>query len=307
MEIGDRTVSTCTSIWCVFQFFHIMSHLDQDFWLRELAKTGLTTSGQKELLTSLTKAVADREHYFPPAPSQYLRRIRQLLLAAFLPQQGPLFVAKPSEPGQELLSRCQCWQLLHLEFTLLDGKHRPIEGVHETITELIGLLTSSEFPLSIPPRWLVELFSDLTRMTSLRMEKNGWALRPPGVLDLASQAYFDAVLCNLENDKRRSRRQSADFSCGDTEALVDASQQSLLPPEADVIAPPLPPGFPFDNRPRLWNVSARVDTPKRGREGGDPSSDSDVVHREPKRLASVFPSGHSSVLPKPLVPLRWHL
>ena len=151
-----------------------MSSCDHDFWLRELAKTGLSASGQKELLTSLTKAVADREHYFPSAPSPYLRRVRQLLMAAFLPHKGPLFVAKPSESEQELLSRCQCWQLLRLEFSLLDGKQRPIEGAHEAITELIGLLTSSEFPLSIPPRWLVELFSDLSRMASLRMEKHGW-------------------------------------------------------------------------------------------------------------------------------------
>ena len=105
--------------------------------------------------------------------------------------------------------------------------------------------------MNIPPRWLVELFSDLTRMTSLRMEKNGWSLRPPGVLDLESQAYFDAVMCNMENDKRRSRRQLAAFSSGDTEALVDSSKQSLLPPDADAVVPPLPPGFPWGRRPRL--------------------------------------------------------
>ena len=158
MEIGDRTVSPRISIWCVFQFLYPMSHFDQSFWLRELAKTGLPAAGQKELLTSLTKAVGGREYLFPTEPSQYVRRIRQLLLAAFLPQQGPLLVAKPSEPGQELLTRCQCWELLHLEFSLLDGSRRPIEGVHEAITELIALLTSSEFPLSIPPRWLVGFF-----------------------------------------------------------------------------------------------------------------------------------------------------
>ena len=173
--------------------------------MRELARRGLSASDQKELLTSLTKAVADREKYFPQAPTPYLRRARQFLMAAFLPQKGPLLIAMNPSSEPELLSRSQCWQLVHLELSLLDGKHRPVEGVHEVISELIMLLSSNEFPLTIPPRWLVELFSDLERMTSLRMEKNGWSLRPPGVLDLDSQAYFDAVMRNMENDKRRSR------------------------------------------------------------------------------------------------------
>ena len=88
MEIGDRTVSPRISIWCVPQLLYPMSHFDQSFWLRELAKTGLPAAGQKELLTSLTKAVGGREYLFPTEPSQYVRRIRQLLSAAFLPQQG---------------------------------------------------------------------------------------------------------------------------------------------------------------------------------------------------------------------------
>ena len=262
---------------CVFQSFFVMSSSDQDFWLRELARTGLSAFGQKELLTSFTKAVADREKYFPPAPLPYLCRARQILMAAFLPRKGPLFVAMHPESEQELLSRSQCWQLVHLEFSLLDVKHRSVEGVHEAITEIIELLTSSDFPLTIPPRWLVELFSDLEWMTSRRMEKNGWSLRSPGVLDLDSQglaiwrysmrscasllrcghgcqAYFDAVMRNMENDKRRSRRQLAAFSSGDTEVLVDSSEQSLLSPDADAVVPPLPPGFPWDHRPRLWSA-----------------------------------------------------
>ena len=54
-----------------------MSSSDQDFWLRELARTGLSASDRKELLTALTNAVADREKYFPPAPSPYLCRARR--------------------------------------------------------------------------------------------------------------------------------------------------------------------------------------------------------------------------------------
>ena len=77
--------------------------------------------------------MAEREKYFSQVPSPYLRRVRQFLMAAFLPQRGPLFVATHAESEQELLSRSQCWQLAHLEFPLLDGKHRPVEGMHEAI------------------------------------------------------------------------------------------------------------------------------------------------------------------------------
>ena len=118
---------------CVFQLLFVVSSSDHEFWFRELVRTGLSASGQKELLTSLTKAVADREKYFLQAPSPYLCRVRQFLMAAFLPQRGPLFVATHAESEQELLSRSQCWQLVHLEFPLLDGKHRPVEGMHEAI------------------------------------------------------------------------------------------------------------------------------------------------------------------------------
>ena len=118
---------------CVFQLFFVMSSSDHEFWFRELARTGLSACGQKELVTSLTKAVADREKYFLQAPPPYLCRVRQFLMAAFLPQRGPLFVATHAESEQELLSRSQCWQLVHLEFPPLDGKHRPVEGVHEAI------------------------------------------------------------------------------------------------------------------------------------------------------------------------------
>ena len=114
-----------------------MSSSDQDFCSRELARTGLSVSGQHELLTSLAKAVADREKYFPLAPSPYLSRVRQLLLATFLPQFGPLCVSVNPEAAPETLTRSQCWELLHLEFSLLDAKQRPVCRVHDIITEVI--------------------------------------------------------------------------------------------------------------------------------------------------------------------------
>ena len=272
-----------------------MSSNDPEFWLRELARSGLSVSDQQELLTSLARAVADREKFFPSEPSPYLSRVRQLLLATFLPQFGPFCVTVNPDAEQEVLSRSQCWRLLHLEFTLLDARRRPAARVHDVITEVIGLLLASEFPLHIPPRWLVELFSDLSRVTTLRMESNGWTLRPQVALDWESQAYWDAVMRNLENDKRRSLRQLAVFTCGDTEAMVDAAQQSLLPPDGDAVVPPFPASFPWAHRPRFFLAPHRMDTPKRERTEGDSSLDSESGHREPKRRAS----GIERVAPAP--------
>ena len=263
-----------------------MSSSDSDVWLCELARTGLSVSAQHDLLTSLAKAVADREKFFPADSSAYLCRVRQLLLTTFLPQSGPLIVSVNPESVRETLSRSQCWQLLHLEFSLLDATHRPVARVHDIVTEVIGLMTVSEFPLNIPPRWLVELFSDLSRLTTLRMESNGWSLCPTRPLDLASQAYLDAVMRNIENDKRRSRRQLASFTCGDAEDLVDSSKQSLLPPLADAIVPPIPPSFPLDHRPRFWLAPQRVDTPKRVRKEEDSGSESEDTRRDSKRRVS---------------------
>ena len=263
-----------------------MSSSDPDVWLRELARTGLSASAQHDLLTALAKAVADREKFFPAEPSSYLSRVRQLLLTTFLPQSGPLIVSVHPDAVQETLSRSQCWQLLHLEFSLLDVSHRPVSRVHDIVTEVIGLLTASEFPLNIPPRWLVELFSDLARLTTLRMESNGWSLSPTRPLDLASQAYLDAVLCNIENDNRRSRRQLASFTCGDVEDMADSSRQSMLPPLEDAIVPPLPSSFPLDHRPRFWLATQRPDTPKRVRTEEDSWSESDDARRDVKRRAS---------------------
>ena len=263
-----------------------MSSSDPDVWLRELARTGLSVSAQHDLLTSLAKAVADREKFFPSEVPPYLCRVRQLLSAVFLPQSGPLIVSVHPDAAPETLSRSQCWQLLHLEFSLLDAQHRPVSRVHDIVTDVIGLIATNEFPLHVPPRWLVELFSDLARLTSLRMESNGWSFSPPRNLDRDSQAYLDAVLINIENDRRRSQRQLLSFTSGDSEELADSSKQSLLPPLADAIVPPIPPSFPLDYRPRFWLAPHRVDTPKRVRTEEDSGSESEDARRDAKRRAS---------------------
>ena len=94
---------------------------------------------------------------------------------------------------------------------------------------------------------------------------------------------MEAILKNIENDKRRSQRQHFSPSAGDTETLVDSSGQSLLPPEEDPPIPPLPASFPLGHRPWLWFATPRPDTPKREREGDTTSVDSDLKGRDAKR------------------------
>ena len=133
----------------------------------------------------------------------------------------------------------------------------------------------------------MELFSVLERVVALEMESNRWSLRPSIPLGAESQTFLEAILKNIENDKRRSQRQHVSPSVGDTETLVDSSGQSLLPPEEDPPIPPLPTSFPWGHRPRLWHENPRADTPKREREDDETSTDSDLKGRDPKRRASV--------------------
>ena len=66
-----------------------MSNRDPDFWLRELARNGLSSADQKELLITLSNAVENRERYFPNAPIPYLSRVRQFLVASFFRKKDP--------------------------------------------------------------------------------------------------------------------------------------------------------------------------------------------------------------------------
>ena len=110
----------------------------------------------------------------------------------------------------------------------------------------------------------------------------------------------------MENDKGRSQRQHVSPSVGDTEALVDASGQSLLPPEEDPLIPPIPVTFPGDHRPRSWQETPRVGTPKRERADDETSSDSVLQVRPPKRRASGMSTSDTELeapsdTPRPVV------
>ena len=89
-----------------------MPNRDPDFWMRELARTGLSPAYQKELLASLSNAVATRARYFPSAPLPYLDLARQFLVAAFFPQKGPLLLSVDRSYPPERLSRSQRWQIV---------------------------------------------------------------------------------------------------------------------------------------------------------------------------------------------------
>ena len=158
--------------------------------------------------------------------------------------------------------------------------------LHTVISDVIAIMTRNEFPLTVPPRWLVELFSILERVVALKMETHRWSIRPSVPLDAAGKAFVEAILKNLEDDRRRSQRQHVSPSVGDTGVLQDSSGQVLLPPEEDPLIPPIPPTFPWGHRPHLWREIPRVDTPKRVRADDETSVDAEISSRPPKRRAS---------------------
>ena len=130
-----------------------MSNRDSDFWMRELARMGLSPNAQKDFLASLSNAVDTRARYFPADPVVYVERVRSFIMHAFLPQMGPLLLSVDPSYPPERISRSQCWQIAHLELSLLDGPSRPVDELHTAISDIVTILTRNEFPLSIPPRW----------------------------------------------------------------------------------------------------------------------------------------------------------
>ena len=116
---------------------------------------------------------------------------------------------------------------------------------------------------------------------------------------------MEAILKNVDNDRRRSQRQHVSLSVGDQEVLKDASGQVLLPPEEDPIVPKIPHTFPWDHRPLLWHDSPRVDTPKRVRTDVDSlESDMEAPSRPPKRRVSEKPPSDVGLdVPSEVTPL----
>ena len=186
-----------------------MSFRNADSWLRELARSGLSPTAQKNFLATLSSTIDNRSRYFPADPVIFVERVRAFILHAFLPQKGPLLLSVDPDYPPEKISRSQCWNLVFLELSLLDGSNCPVDKLHTAIADIVITLVRCELPLSIPSRWLMDLFGVLERLALLKIEVHGWTVRPPGQLGNDVNAFVEAVLQNWENGRRRSKRQSA--------------------------------------------------------------------------------------------------
>ena len=134
--------------------------------MRELARMGLSPGDQKEFLASLSNAVDMRARYFPNDPREYVDRARRFLMHTFFPQMGPLLLSVDPMHPPERIPRNQCWQIAHLELSLLN-ETRPMDDLHMVLSDVITIMTRNEFPLTVPPRYLVELFGVLERVVAL--------------------------------------------------------------------------------------------------------------------------------------------
>ena len=147
-----------------------MSNRNADFWMRELARSGMSPNAQKNFLATLSSAIDNRARYFPADPVIYVERVRNFIMHTFLPQMGPLLLSVDPAYPPEKISRSQCWNLVLLELSLLDGPTRPVDELHTVIADIVTILVRSELPLSIPSRWLIELFGLLGRIASLKID-----------------------------------------------------------------------------------------------------------------------------------------
>ena len=65
--------------------------------------------------------------------------------------------------------------------------------------------------MSIPPRWLGELFVMVNRVVSPKMQANKRPLEAELDMGRDCQGCIPALTLNIENDQRRSRRQRFKF------------------------------------------------------------------------------------------------
>ena len=125
-----------------------------------------------------------REYCFPAAPEEYISRLKDFLLCAFLPQTGPLHLPLTEGAPPELISRPRAWEIATMELALLNCSQRPLDGVHAVVAEVVNAIIQNEFPLSVPPRWIAELFSLINHLAHLRMRARGWTLEVRASEDL---------------------------------------------------------------------------------------------------------------------------
>ena len=146
-----------------------MANRAPEFWLRELARAGLSSNAQREPVASLAHTVECRARYFPSPPLPYLARAKQFLMSTFFPQKGPLLI--PLDPAfpPGRLPRSQAWQIAYWELFHMEGATRPANELHIILSDVINMMARYDSPLSVPPRWLSELFGVLGRAVALKM------------------------------------------------------------------------------------------------------------------------------------------
>ena len=89
--------------------------------------------------------------------------MKELLLSTFLPQKGPIVIENAPNMASEVLSRSRAWELAYSELSILDADSRPLHDLHAALVDVICMMARNEFPLTIPPRWLGELFEMVSR------------------------------------------------------------------------------------------------------------------------------------------------
>ena len=200
-----------------------------------LSQSGLTPEEQRKLLLQsvpdLGRVPAGR---FPEAPNDYFARVKDLLLSVCLPQFGPLGISQPQ--GQcEVGPRSKACDLVSQELfrnSLRPDWKRPVCEIHDAMIEVVTLMARKEFPLSVLPRWVAQLFSALSHIAKLKVKSRNLSIAPPTNLDVDCPTYRELVFDNLGYDAIRASRQRSNYRANDDEIALDSKGNSLVCPGA---------------------------------------------------------------------------
>ena len=172
-----------------------------------------------------------------------MERVKECPLSAFLPQKGPLSIAGSPDEAPETISRSRAWELVYSELSTLDDARGPLRDLRNVPVEVSITVARNEFPLTIPPRWLGELFPMASRVVALKMKANNWSLGVPPGMGADCRDYISAALTKVGNDRHRSRRQWFNLRVQEDETLMDDSEMPLVWPDVDRAVPPVPAGL----------------------------------------------------------------
>ena len=249
-------------------------------WLRQLNGSGLTREKRQDLLRQLPQRLDRASRYFPEVPEGYISRVRELLLSALFPQQGPLLLSL--SPGEtEQLSRAQAWEILRSELHALNGAGKPSDELHELLVDIVSMLSKNEFPLPARPRWAVDLFGWVHSGVALKMQACNLTLTIPTTVSDVGRAFTSAVLRNLGKYKRRWIRQWHKIGSNDEEEVLDDQGEALIPPGGDHLVPLCPTELAAHKLQLYLDLPTSLGTPKRER-GQDGDSIEDKASTRPE-------------------------